>query len=512
MRVYQAKYDAKYNTADNSLVANLLKYPEIAKKVIELYPRYTTTYLLEKLNFGAGEKVLGDNSFEWKSMGRYRSQQQIHTAKDLDADVAAGAAISFNVKDDVQLSSSPGTFRCMIHKNDILRIGSYQFLVTSVTPGDGTTAYAVVATKALQKVISVADGTAGDEEFSAGDIVAIIGNAYGEGSSGDEVSQGYAYPETRKNWVTISRKKLVIDARDLTDITWVEHNGHRLWFFTKEQQTEAQFMYDLEVMRWFGKSSIAQYDATAPGSNATPLTGIPVIGDGIIEQIKGSNTYTYGASGATGATLSEETMLDFLGQLSLNAISATGNEYVVFTGTQGKIAFHKAMKDLLVPSSGVTGNAGATVLIDKFGQDVPVGANFSSYQALGNKLTLVHCPVFDDPNIATAPGYTAPNGSTYDNIDGNGFKGQTLSGLMVFLDMSSQNGVANIELIAKGAEGTNRNYVKKYVPGMINPYDSKSMLAATADDKFECHWLTQSGIIVRNPLSCGIIKPIGLAL
>ena len=83
---------------------------------------------------------------------------------------------------------------------------------------------------------------------------------------------------------------------------------------------------------------------------------------------------------------------------------------------------------------------------------------------------------------------------------------------MVFLDMSAQNGVANIELIAKGAEGTNRNYVKKYVPGMINPYDSKSMLAATADDKFECHWLTQSGIIVRNPLSCGIIKPFDLAI
>ena len=83
---------------------------------------------------------------------------------------------------------------------------------------------------------------------------------------------------------------------------------------------------------------------------------------------------------------------------------------------------------------------------------------------------------------------------------------------MVFLDMSVQQGVANIELISKGAEGTNRNWVKKYVPGMINPYDSKSMLAASGDDKFECHWLTQSGIIVRNPLSCGMLMPSGLVL
>ena len=393
----------------------------------------------------------------------------------------------------------------MIHKNDIIRIGANQFHVTGVTAGTGAEDHATVACVAMQThENSEAIG-------SDNDVVAIIGNAFGEGSSGDDVSQGYAYPETRKNYVTISRKKLVIDARDLTDVTWVEHNGHRLWFFTKEQQTEAQFMYDLEVMRWFGKSSMSG-NITTPGGAQTQGANLPVIGDGLIEQIKGANTYTYGATGAGNASLTEDEILDFIGQLSLNAISATGNEYVVFTGTQGKIAFHRAMKDLLIAPSSMTGNAGATVLIDKFGQDVSLGAQFTTYYALGNKMTLVHCPVFDDPNISAAPGYTAPSGSTYDDLDGSGFKGQNLSGLMVFLDMSAQNGVANIELIAKGAEGTNRNYVKKYVPGMINPYDSKSMLAATADDKFECHWLTQSGIIVRNPLSCGIIKPFDLAI
>ena len=41
---------------------------------------------------------------------------------------------------------------------------------------------------------------------------------------------------------------------------------------------------------------------------------------------------------------------------------------------------------------------------------------------------------------------------------------------------------------------------------MINPYDQKSMMAANADDKFECHVLSESGIIVRNPLSCGILS------
>jgi len=491
MKVYSAKYDAAYSDESNSLTANLLKYPEIAKKVIELYPRYTTTYLLEKLGFGASEKVLGDNSFEWKSMGRYRQKQTLAAGLTLAADgaLAIGAAISFDVHDNTDGNV------CMINKNDIIKVGGSQYHVTAVTAGTSTEDHATVAAVCLQAHAN--DAVIGAED----DVVAVIGNAFGEGSAGADVGEGYSYPETRKNYVTISRKKLVIDATDLTDITWVEHNGHRLWFFTKEQQTESQFMYDLEVMRWFGKSSMSGNITTAGGAQ-TQGANLPVIGDGILEQIKGANTLTYGSTGAVDAALSEDIMLEFIGNLSLNAENATGNEYVVFTGTQGKIQFHKAMKDLLIKD----GAGAASILVDKFGQDVAVGANYSTYQALGNKITLAHCPVFDDPNVAPAPGYAN------DAAVGAGFKGQVMSGVMVFLDMGTSQGVANIELIAKGAEGTNRNWVKKYVPGMINPYDSKSMLAANGDDKFECHWLTQSGIIVRNPLSCGILRPVDVVI
>lgn len=485
MRVYTAKYDAAYNTADNSLVANLLKYPEIAKKVIELYPRYTTTYLLEKLSFGAGEKVLGDNSFEWKSMGRYRAQQLLH--EDYTTDVTTvGESHTIKITDS---AANP----CMINKNDIIRLFSgLQLHVSSIADGSG---FKSVTGKALNNI-----DTDVDVSEAGQNIVGVIGNAFGEGSLGAEVGEGYAYPETRKNWLTTSRKKLVIDARDLTDVTWVEHNGHRLWFFTKEQQTEAQFMYDLEVMRWFGRASINDYTASTVGSTGTPHSGVPVIGDGLIAQIEDSNVmkFNYDSNDITEAILTE-----YIGQLSLNAAAPTGNEYVVFTGTMGRVQFHRAMKDLLFAN----GNNASSVMVDKFGQDVQVGANFATYQALGNKITLVHCPVFDDPNLANSP--AVANNAT---LAGTSFRGGLLSGLMVFLDMSTQQGVANIELIAKGAEGTNRNWVKKYVPGMINPYDSASMLAASGDDKFECHWLTQSGIIVRNPLSCGMLMPTGLVL
>jgi len=159
----------------------------------------------------------------------------------------------------------------------------------------------------------------------------------------------------------------------------------------------------------------------------------------------------------------------------------------VYTGTQGRIDFHRAMKDLLV-----SGGAGGAEMMAKGGSSVSLGANFSEYNVLGNKMVLAYCPVFDDPNLHSATSAT--------------FDSSNESGKMVFLDMGQQQGVANVELIAKGAEGMSRNFVKKYVPGMVNPYDYSSMMAASGDDFFECQILTESGIIVRNPLSCGILS------
>jgi len=161
------------------------------------------------------------------------------------------------------------------------------------------------------------------------------------------------------------------------------------------------------------------------------------------------------------------------------------------------VGFQEAMETFIGNSVTSLGSAGA-VMTDKAGQDISVGGNFSTYYALGNKITLVHNPCFDDPNIAAL---TSGVGN---------FDSAELSALMVFMDMSVQDGVANVELIAKGAEGYNRNYVKKYVPGMINPNDPSSLMAANGNDTFECHILSESGVIIRNPLSCGILKPTGL--
>ncbi len=491
MKVFSAKYDPSYNTADNSLVNNMLKYPEIAKKIIELYPRYSMTYLLERLGFGASEKVIGANAFEWKIMGRYKKPAVIADSDDA-TNRAVGAEITVNVKTD---RSSTNDFHCHLHAGDIVKLDITGGVARVVSVGSEVTTSGGTCPVTL-KVIKGYSAS-----LVQNGVLGVIGSAFGQGSLGDEVGELYAYPETHRNHLTLSRRKCKINGIDLHDVTWVEHNGHRLWYFTKEQQLTDQFMYELELNRWFGKSSIND-SLTFPGDAGSVASGldssVPVMGDGILAQIDASHQFTYTMSGST--DLTEATLLETIATLSLNTLSPTGNEFVCFTGMQGMVQFQKAMR-AFIGQTGATN--GGVVMVDKAGQDVEVGANFTSYNVLGNKISIVHNPCFDDPNM----GNISLSSGLMDSQAG----GQ-LSGLMVFMDMSTQDGVANVELIAKGAEGYNRNYVKKYVAGMINPNDPTSMMAANGNDTFECHILSESGVIVRNPLSCGILKPTGLVI
>ena len=473
-KVYTGTY-GKDTTDETALVTNLLKYPEIGKKIISQYPRFSLTYLLEAAGRNAAEKVIGDYAFEWKMQGRYRKPAVIDSGETLSA--AAGALETFVVDHD----PTNGVFGDNLNVNDVVRFSNGETAIVtnvpSITSSDAQNTITVRAIDALTVALAV------------GDVVGCIGNAFNQGSLASEVGQNYAYPSTYKNWLTLSRKKTKIMGSDLTDVTWIESNGHRLWYFTKEQQMTDQFMYELELQRWYGKKSFAETGGLVtsaddfPGDRGDAITGLPIMGDGLLAQIDSSNQATY-----TAGALTEEDIVNFIGTLSKNALSAEGNVFSVFTGTQGRIDFHRAMKDLLVSQ----GAGGASIFAGKGGADVSLGANFTEYNVLGNKMILSYCPVFDDPNLHNSISAT--------------FDSSNESGKMVFVDMGMQNGVSNVELIAKGAEGFNRSFVKKYVPGMVNPYDYNSMMAANGDDFFECQILSESGIILRNPLSCGILS------
>ena len=479
-------------TAANALNANLLQHPEIARTLISLYPRYSMTYLLERTRRMAKEKVLGDSSYEWKVMNRL-SRKSLIQATGTGGAVAAGANDTFAFE-----ATSSGGAENWFNPFDVIRFAS------------GSTGFVVSVSSTTYTVEMITALTAADN--TVGQSVGRIGSAFPVGSTGAEVGENYAYPDTYKNFMTINRKKCTITGKDATDVSWIENNNQSLWYFTKEQQMMDQFMYEQELQRWYGQTTVTtaatNYTATNvdilsavasgtydDGSSRAAIdgtsdgTGAHTIGDGVLAQISASNQASYSAG-----TLTEDIITEFIGKISLNANAAEGNEWVVFTGTEGRIAFHKAMKDLIVaPAGAMTGGSMADV---KAGSDISLVGNFTSYHALGNKITIAYCPVFDDPHLHGASGGTNSFGDTR----------LKESMKMVFMDFGTTSGVSNVELITKGANGINRSLVKKYVGGMVNPYDTKSMMAANGDDRFQCHVLSESGIIVRNPLSCGILS------
>jgi len=492
----------KGTTAANALNANLLQHPEIARTLISLYPRYSMTYLLERTRRMASEKVLGDNSYEWKVMNRLNRKTMIQTHGTDATNGAGGAAAAGSKITGTKFeASSGGGAEDQFNLFDVVRYPSGGTAL--VVAGPSTNAYTLEAITAI---------TAADN--SVGSVIGRIGSAFPAGSAGSDVGENFAYPDTYKNWMTINRKKCTITGKDATDVSWIENNGQSLWYFTKEQQMMDQFMYEQELQRWYGQTSVATAATNYSATNTDIISEIAVgsagagsygdgslraasavgdgsftIGDGVLAQISASNQASYSAG-----TLTEDIITEFIGKISLNAQGAEGNEWVVFTGTEGRIAFHRAMKDLIVaPAGAMTGGSMTDV---KAGSDISLGGNFTSYYALGNKITIAYCPVFDDPHMHGASGGTNSFGDTR----------LKESMKMVFMDFGSTSGVSNVELITKGANGINRSLVKKYVGGMVNPYDTKSMMAANGDDRFQCHVLSESGIIVRNPLSCGILS------
>lgn len=487
MKTYSGSY-GKDTERSNSLVENLLKYPEISKTLVRQHQRYSLTYLLERAGRFSNAKVLADNSYEWKVLGRSNKPLVAGAAGTAAPDDSGSAGtyaadtVTTSPNDLFYIkfkSNAANDHHITVNRNDVVRFASgataLVLSVGAVASGEAEIKFRLIGTTDLAAT-----------DYDANVIAGTISSAFGEASLGSTVGQTQVYPDTYKNWLTISRKKKKVTGSQLSDVTWIENNGQALWYFTAEELMIQEFMYQLELARWYGVKSAGLGGAVgAPGENtATTLTdadgALVQTGDGLLAQISGSNDGSYSGS------LTEEAIVDYMADLSKNATGAEGNEYVVMTGTEGRKQFHRAMKDLLVgPGSSSNGAGGATVFDVKAGQDVELGVNFTSYNALGNKITVAHCPVFDDPNLHSS---------------------SLESGKMVFLDFGAEGDGSNIELIAKGADGYNRNYIRKYIPGMVNPYDYKGMMAANGDDAFECHVMSESGIIVRNPLSCGIFS------
>ncbi len=69
MKYHNGTY-GKETVESNSLVVNLLKYPEIAKTIIRQYPQYSLNFFVDGTGRYAKEEMIGENAFRWPILGR----------------------------------------------------------------------------------------------------------------------------------------------------------------------------------------------------------------------------------------------------------------------------------------------------------------------------------------------------------------------------------------------------------------------------------------------------------
>ena len=288
----------------------------------------------------------------------------------------------------------------------------------------------------------------------------------------------FATPFALRNHLTTLRKSYSISRSAMTDVLVIQatdaQTGKKtnMWVMYAEWQALAQWMREVEMSLWY-----SMYSANAQGTtDVLGATGRPVYqGAGIREQISASNKRYY-------TTLTENIVREFLIDLSYNTRPDGERKFVAFTGEFGFSEFDKAMKN----------SASQFTLVDtKFvqgsGQELLLGGQFVTYRGLnGTELTLKKLPLYDNTvrHRELHPASKRPKESYR----------------MTILDFSMYDGESNVQKVYK----KDSELVQWYIEGSCGPMGTKRNSSASSPiDGYVVHYLTECGIMIKNPLSCG---------
>ncbi len=328
------------------------------------------------------------------------------------------------------------------------------------------------------------------DSLRAGREVSWDFSGYEEGSEGGGMVD--ATPSWFKNQMTTTRIMYSMTGSAKYETLWFEitnsQTGEKaaLWMFYQQYLAMKQWARQQERVIWNGR-----YNRLSDGTFGNlGLNGRPVkIGSGIEEQISGVNKI-----------IASELTEDMLWTMTADMYNVMGKEnskMVLITGAGGITEFHKVLKKM---SHQV--NIVDTVFVNReTGNRLSFGGHFTTYKGfMGNEITVVNHPMFNDRTVYPK------------TIGQYGFTDQSYK--MFFLDFGDYEGEPNIQMITKGANGEDRRMLQWFTAGSTLPsFQGKSnvgeymkSLRSHGADSFSCYVLSETGVIIRNPLSCGMIE------
>ena len=211
------------------------------------------------------------------------------------------------------------------------------------------------------------------------------------------------------------------------------------------------------------------------GTNGRPVP----VSAGLFEQISPANIRYY-------TTLTAELLEDYLFDLCYNILGTNERKFIALTGEMGIREFDRILKEKvagwnLIDTTFVTGS----------GQNLTLGGQFTTYKMTnGIELTLKRCPLFDNMEMFRQ----------LHPLTGKPLMSYTF----MFVDLGQRDGQANVVKVCRKG----REFVQWFTGGSVAPNgyaNSITTLRSNSRDGYQVHFLGEMGIMLRNPLSCGIL-------
>jgi hypothetical protein len=248
-------------------------------------------------------------------------------------------------------------------------------------------------------------------------------------------------------------------------------------YWADYQEWAAMRQWYERLDRW---TMYSKYNTSLDGSSTlTGTNGRPInIGAGLLQQIAPSNRTTY-------TTLTLSLLDQFLSDLSYNIRGFGDRKFLMLTGEMGMREFDRVLREkassyTLVDSKIITGS----------GQELTLGGQFTTYKGLnGIEVTVKHFPVYDNPvyNRQLHP------------VTGKPVESYRMS----FFDISNYDGEANLQKVVRKG----REMVMWYVGGSAAPGQgfskSISTLRSNAKDGYSVEFLSEQGVMLKNPTTSG---------
>lgn len=484
MRIVSRISNNLLNTRSTATMRELEKLfaiaPNLAAKTIRLFPQHSISFLTEGLGEIYDIKAKTDNfvgindkQYKWKIRGHQVPRIKF-VARVTGGAIAASSTIGGNQAEFIVACGS-----AYYNPYDIVKLMDNTLLFVKTGPvfiKEGTWEYSMtintnnttdtVDTNMLQPLMeSGAAGVAYPELSDKGYLATT--------QAGEEHVNYLTKVRYDWSWsADAAATKYLIE-----DI--VAYNGKAVKFnyITDELFRAAMETYHFrkEMALIYGRSTM---DAFGRCFLQDPRTGQDIVeGDGLIAQMADSRKQTY-------TKLTIGLLEDALSDISLHSPKPTGNTYMMTTGREGYKDFGRIMR---AEHKGFWTLQPNTYVQTKNGK-IQLGAEYNAYAFQGNTIVVNVNGVFDHP----------ANPSVKDTSNGRAVE----SSKFLFIDMSTYDGVRNIQMIAKDG----RSFITGEVDGIGGQDGKTSGKASSTLDGSSKTIIGSMGVVMHNMYSSMVLE------